>query len=235
MPEFKLTKKQREILVGCILGDLHLKIGNGTNFCAMFQQSNEHKDYLFHLYNCFENLCTPDMEPREKIIKINGNEKKQWFFQTKALSCLSFYGNLFYSLQANGKRVKKLTTRPNLLKKLLTPISLAYWFMDDGSQKSKNSKAIILNTHNFTLQEVKQLCEILQTKFELKAKPREQKHLYKEEIKVYYTIYISGHSFENLQKLIKKYIHPSMRYKWPLPRKRKKVEYKNFETIMAKK
>lgn len=87
--------------------------------------------------------------------------------------------------------------------------------MDDGSCKSKNSKAIILNTHNFTLKEVDLLCSILNSKFEFKAKPRIQKHVYKGQERCYFQIYISGHSFERMEQLVKEYIHPSMLYKWP--------------------
>jgi hypothetical protein len=78
-----------------------------------------------------------------------------------------------YFILSTLKRVKEsnplLPTRPNLLKKLITPVSLAYWFMDDGSQKSKQSKGLIFNTHGFTLKEVELLCDILKEKFDLKA------------------------------------------------------------------
>ena len=225
MDNSTLTQKQREIIVGCILGDLHLRTqNNGKTFSCYFEQGGlpkfGHKEYLFHLYDCFKNLCTPEMMPR----KVAG-KRFNWAFQTKSLGTFSFYGNLFYRIDPKtGKRVKQLPTRPNLLQKFITPISLAYWFMDDGSQKSKESKGIILNTHGFCLKEVQLLCDILKVKFELKAKPRKQQHVYKGEIRVYYQIYISGHSFETFQKLIHKDIYPSMLYKWPLPRKRKKVE-----------
>jgi hypothetical protein len=33
-----------------------------------------------------------------------------------------------------------------LIRRWLTPKSLAYWYMDDGSFKSKSSKGTILNT-----------------------------------------------------------------------------------------
>ena len=212
-----LTRKQREILVGCILGDLHLRTNNnGKSFSCYFEQGGPYKcqkEYLFHLYDCFKNLCTSQMEPRPAKIR-------SWRFETKSLATLAFYGNLFYTIDAQtGKRVKRLPTRPNLLKKFITPVSLAYWFMDDGSQKYKQSKGLILNTHGFTLKEVELLCDILKEKFDLKAKPRKQKHLYKEEIRVYYQIYISGDSFETFNNLVYNEFFPSMLYKWPLPRK----------------
>ena len=94
--------------------------------------------------------------------------------------------------------------------------------MDNGSQKSSQSKGLILNTHTFTLKEVELLCGILREKFQLKVKPRRQQHRHKDEIRIYYQIYISGHSFERFTDLIHEHLYPSMLYKWPLPRRRQK-------------
>lgn len=218
-----LTKKQREILVGCILGDVNLSStrSDGATFRCRFAQGGsryyeEHKEYLFHLYDCFQMLCTPAMKPRQV-------KDRSWAFETRTLGTFSFYGNLFYRIDPQtGRRKKSLPTRPNLLKKLITPVSLAYWFMDDGSQKSSQSKGLILNTHTFTLKEVELLCEILKEKFQLEVKPRRQQKLYKDEVRIYYQIYISGHSFERFTDLIYEHLFPSMRYKWPSPRKSKK-------------
>ena len=215
-----LTQKQREILVGCILGDLHLQtMTNGDTFRCVFEQGDSgkhsHKEYLFHLYDCFKGLCSS--EPRLKWKK-EGN--KSWVFETRALSTFQFYGKLFYRWDPEkGKKVKSLPMRPNLLKKLITPISVAYWFMDDGSLKSRESKGVIFNTHNFTFKEVQLLCDILNQKFGLLVKPRLQRHLWKGEMREYNQIYVSGHSFEKLEELVFQQLHWSMLYKWPLPRK----------------
>lgn len=227
MENCTLTQKQREIIVGCILGDLHLQTqSNGKTFRCCFEQGGKkfsHKEYLLHLYDYFQGFCTPAMVPKKVA-----NKRSNWAFSTRSLPIFSFYGNLFYAVDPKtGKRVKRLPTRPNLLQKFITPLSLAYWFMDDGSRKSNKSKGIILNTQNFTLKEVQFLCDILKKKFGLKAKPREQKKLYEGELRIYHQIYISGHSFERLHELIYEHIHPSMRYKWPPPRKRKKVQGNN--------
>lgn len=220
MDDYTLTTKQREILVGCILGDIHLRTqNNGKTFSCIFQQGGQkisHKEYLLDLYEHFKGFCTPAMVPKE-IKSCN------WAFATRSLRIFSFYGNLFYAVDPKtGRRVKRLPTRPNLLQKLITPLSLAYWFMDDGSMRSKDSKGILLHTHTFTVKEVQLLCDILEKKFGLKAKPSEEKKVYKGELRIYHRIFISGHSFERLHELIYEHIHPSMRYKWPPPRKIKK-------------
>ncbi len=90
--------------------------------------------------------------------------------------------------------------------------------MDDGSIKSNESKGVILNTHSFSLHDVKLLCSVLKTKFNLMPTPRRQTH----KGIVYYQIYISGHSFELLSQLILPHLIPEMLYKFPSPRKTKK-------------
>jgi len=46
----------------------------------------------------------------------------------------------------------------NLISNHLTPIGLAYWFMDDGGKldynPNSNNKSIVLNTQSFTTEEV---------------------------------------------------------------------------------
>jgi len=91
--------------------------------------------------------------------------------------------------------------------------------MDDGSIKSKESKGVILNTHSFSLHDVELLCSVSKTQFDLIATPRRQTH----KGLVYYQIYISGHSFELLSQLILPHLVPEMLYKFPLPRKTKKI------------
>jgi len=51
----KLTKTQKQILFGVILGDVHLETQNkGKTYRVKFAQSEKHKEYLFHLYEIFK-------------------------------------------------------------------------------------------------------------------------------------------------------------------------------------
>ena len=59
-----LTDLQKEVMFGCLLGDLHLnKIG--LHCRLLFEQKN--KDYLFHLYNLYENFVRAI--PKERLQK----------------------------------------------------------------------------------------------------------------------------------------------------------------------
>lgn len=51
----KLTPLQREILIGVILGDAHLRTQDGgRTFSIRFSQNDIHKPYLDHLYHIFK-------------------------------------------------------------------------------------------------------------------------------------------------------------------------------------
>ena len=84
-------------------------------------------------------------------------------------------------------------------------MSLAVWFMDDGSIKSKNHQAKILNTQCFSQKEVLYLIKILNDKFGIKAKLRRQKDGYQ--------IYILSGSMTKFRSIIGEYVIDSMRYK----------------------
>jgi len=197
----KLSDLQKEILPGILLGDAHLETQNsGKTFRLKFEQSSGHKDYLFHLYDEFEDWVRT--APKEKLKRSSGRESSNWYFQTLSHASLRFYGHQFYPA---GKKVV-----PKSIEKMLSPTGLAYWYMDDGSIKSKESKGVIFNTQSFSEQDVVRLASILERKFGLKAKLRKQKDGPQ--------IYVSGQSFETFLELVEPHIISSMKYKLPRAR-----------------
>ena len=85
-------------------------------------------------------------------------------------SSLNYYYDLFYIYDNNGKRRKIVPTN---IAELLTPCALAYWIMDDGGINTYN--ATILNTDNFTLEEVELLQKALEQKFGLRTRKSEKR------------------------------------------------------------
>lgn len=197
-----LTAQQREVLVGLLLGDGCLETANkGRTYRLKVEQSDFHQAYVQHLYNVFKEwVLTP---PRRRQVVSRGHESENWLFQTVSHSALRFYAQQFY---ADGKKHV-----PKLINHWLTACSLAYWFMDDGSIKSKESKGIILNTQGFCRSDVQRLVLVLQTQFGLQAQARSQKEGFQ--------IYISGSSYEKFVELTGPYIIGEMRYKVPPTRR----------------
>lgn len=185
-----------------MLGDGCLETQNkGHTYRLKIEQSINHQQYVQHLYNLFSDWVLTPPQIKEKVSK---NHKSQNIaFQTVSHEAFRFYAHQFYR---DGKKCV-----PKLIHRWLTANAIAYWFMDDGSIKSKESKGIIFNTQCFNRLEVEHLIKVLQAKFDLQASLRKQKDGYQ--------IYISGKSFEVFAELVSPYLIEEMKYKLPSPRR----------------
>lgn len=185
-----------------MLGDGCLETQNkGHTYRLKVEQSINHQQYVQHLYNLFSDWVLTPPQIKEKVSK---NHKSQNIaFQTVSHEAFRFYAHQFYK---DGKKCV-----PKLIHRWLTANAIAYWFMNDGSIKSKESKGIIFNTQCFTRLEVEHLIKVLQAKFDLQASLRKQKDGYQ--------IYVSGKSFEVFAELVSPYLIEEMKYKLPSPRR----------------
>lgn len=191
-----LTSRQREILTGLLLGDGHLETQNGgRTYRLKVEQAVRKKEYVDWLFQEFRDFVRT--EPKEKEKTRNESRTKNVGFSTLSVGNFRFHAQQFY----HGKQ----KVIPKRIDKLLSPLALAVWFMDDGSQKSSLHRARILNTQGFRKQEIEQLIQVLEKKFNLQAKIRNQKDGYQ--------IYIASVSTDRLKQIIGEYIVPCMRYK----------------------
>jgi hypothetical protein len=199
----RLVPEQRAALVGLLLGDACLESRNrGRTYRVKVEQSAEHEFYVRHLYELLRPWVLSPPYQRQASAS-NGSVTTSWAFNTVSHSAFRFYAHQFYTKL--GKRV------PDLIHKWLTPQGLAYWFMDNGSMKSSQSKAVIFNTQGFVKPDVERLALVLQTQFGLQAKPRYQKDGYQ--------LYVSGSSYERFVELIDPFLIGAMRYKVPQARR----------------
>ena len=199
----RLTETHQEILVGLLLGDGCLETQNGgRTYRLKVEQSARHEAYVRHIHELFsEWVLTP---PRRRLSRAsNGTITINWAFQTVSHEAFEPYGLQFY-----GGGRKKV---PELITDWLTPRGFAYWFMDDGSVKSAESKGVVLNTQAFTPADVERLIEVLRSRFGLQAKIRAQSDGPQ--------IYISGRSYERVTELIEPFVLEEMRYKIPHARR----------------
>lgn len=199
----KLTPLQCEVLVGILLGDASLQTeSNGKTYRLRISQSEQHKDYVFHLYEIFKNLTASPPTPYIFTDPRNpGKKYSRWSFSTTQQVCFRFYGHQFYA----GEKKKV----PKLIHRWLTPRSIAYWYMDDGAQKWKGkSLAVRFCTDNFVYQDVKRLAQVLQDKYAVKASLQKKG--------LHWRIYISSYSYNTLKNLIFSYFIQSMLSKFPV-------------------
>jgi hypothetical protein len=191
----------------------------GRTYRLIHVQGGRKRDvYTSHLFQVFGPwILTP---PKLSPFRLGGGNYKRgesWCLSTLSHGNLRFYGKLFY--KDGNKKV------PNRIGKFLTARGLAYWYMDDGSIKSKQSKGVFFNTQSFTLNEVKLLCTILLSKFGIQASPRRtssvtQRSCVEEKRGDGWQIYISGKSYETFSQLTSTHLLPELAYKFPDPRER---------------
>lgn len=199
----RLSETHQEILVGLLLGDGCLETQNGgRTYRLKIEQSARHEPYVRHIHELFsEWVLTP---PRRRLSRAsNGTMTINWTFQTVSHEAFQQYGLHFY-----GGGPKKV---PELIADWLTPRGFAYWFMDDGSVKSAQSKGVVLNTQAYQPSDVERLINVLRSRFGLQAKIREQSDGPQ--------IYVAGRSHERLIEVIGPFLLEEMRYKVPHARR----------------
>src|SRR3989344_155382 len=161
----KLTDQQEQILIGLLLGDGHLETQNqGRTFRLKVEHAISQKDYVDWLYDKFKNLALT--KPQIKLQMVAGKMREKYWFSTISTGSFRFYAQQFY---VNRKKVV-----PEIIAKFASPLSLAVWFMDDGSLKSKHHRARIINTQCFDDISLKRLQTMLE-KFGIKTTLRQQK------------------------------------------------------------
>lgn len=191
--DLKLNDLQRSILVGLILGDGHLETFNGgRTYRLKVEHSIRQKEYLDWLYSKFKNLT--HQEPK---LKLKNDKPLSYWFTTYSLGIFRFYGQQFYA----GR--KKII--PKIIEKLLDPIALAIWFMDDGSLKSNHHKTYIIHSIGYSIKDLKLIKEALKKRFGMVVNLHKQYDRKR--------IYVTSNSAEKFRELVRPYIVPSLMYK----------------------
>jgi hypothetical protein len=191
------------IIIGSLLGDGHLekrKQGVGTR--VKFEQLSDNVEYLmwFHSYLSKRGYCNTN-KPKLKIrIRKNKTIYYHYSINSFTFSSLNWLHDMFYK-EIKGKYVKFI---PENIEQILTPISLALWFMDDGSKLGKGAK---IATNCFTKSELLRLCQILKNKFNITVTVNSGG------INKGQTLYISASSMATFSKIIKPNMLPSLNYK----------------------
>jgi len=183
-----LASTQHAILVESLLGDGTLR-KQGTRTNALFEvnhavQVKEYVDWKWRHFHAY--VRTP---PKSR----KGNGKRVAYrFTTRSLPIFTNYYYWFY-------RDRKKHVPRDLM---LTPLSLAVWYMDDGT---KNRSACYLNTQQFSLEDQEYLRHLLLRTFGIQSAPNRDKQ--------YFRLRITTESTRKLARIIRPYILPCFRYK----------------------
>jgi len=122
-------------------------------------------------------------------------KNKSWRFRTISHSELTEIGKLFYR---NRQKIV-----PQEIISLLEPISLAVWFMDDGSRHGGGG--YLINTQGFTYDECKILKNALNEKFNLDTTLHKDHNGWR--------LYIRVSSAEKFRQIVKSFLSNIFMYK----------------------
>lgn len=193
-----LSKEQRDILVGLMLGDGNLEYNGCRGTRMQVKQSCERKEYVMWLYDNFKQFTkTPPQERKDT---------KQWYFGTR------FYED-FEEIRKNFYKDRVKIIPDNIAHIFDSPITLAVWFMDDGhlDYREKSHHAYHISTDSFTKDEVIVLEKLLLERFSIKAKT----YMSLCRGKYYPKLYIGKDGRDMFVKTVAPYILPCFRYKLP--------------------
>lgn len=180
-----------DIISGLILGDASLLRNKQKTVGFTLSKTHSLKQYTY-MKHCLEIIKGVERHG----LRSGYTGKPMCGMASKTIVLPNDFIKAFYT---NGKKCITYD-----IEKYITPRSLAYWYMDDGSI---GTNYCILHTEGFSYDECVILKEILKRKFNISANINKSKNKY-----YMLTITSDRHLFYDL---INSYIHTDMQYKLP--------------------
>lgn len=192
---FHLNSRQKAIIVGTLLGD-----GNLTKHGKHFRLFVKHAARQSKLAEWKRSEFQEITRMKINFFKQRVKDKIYEFCQFVTLTHSEFdnYRKIFY-------RKNKKIVPVKIDKILIHSLSLAVWIMDDGA---KDNAGMTIQTHSFSSADVRRIQKCLKIKFRISATIRSNKG---KDI-----IYIPKNQVKRLYGLVKKYLLPEYKYKFPL-------------------
>jgi hypothetical protein len=197
----KLNSKQRELIIGSLLGDGTMRLGkNAQNVNFKVEHGLAQKEYVVWKYQILKQFVFTEPKISYRYDEEGNRYEKSWWFRTIRHPFFTKIYREFY--RGNGYRNGRKVI-PKGLKNEFTSLVLAVWIMDDGSF-SRNK--IDISTYSFSLKEINILQRHFKDIFNIKM------NYYRDRDKGY-RMYCNQEETQKLIKIISPYIIPSMMYK----------------------
>jgi hypothetical protein len=183
-----LTQIERSIIIGSILGDGYLRrVGGRKDALLEINHSVTQSAYVDWKYTGLKSLCKSG-----PVMRRSNGTRIAYRFTTRQHPELSRLKDLFY--------INDIKSIPDSL--ILDPMTLAVWYMDDGSKCRESD--IYLNTQQFSEIDQKKLIKLLQS-IEIESSLNKDK--------TYKRIRIKKSSLARFFEIISPHVIPSMVYK----------------------
>lgn len=193
----KLTQRQQSIIIGTIFGDGYLQPTSKHAARLRIEQSSKQKAYAVWKARELRHL----MQARPvSLTRYNQVFQRTYHYvrcQTLASPELGALRKLFYT-RTGRKRV------PPEAERLLTPLALATWYMDDG-YFFRGDRVAYIYLSDLASDSIRRLKKILARKYDLRP------NLYRK--KLGNCFYFPVAETRKLFRIVERYILPSFRYK----------------------
>ena len=193
-----LSREQKSILFGIILGDGYLQKTGKKNARLRLEHGEQQKEYLLWKVRKLGKFFQGKAKYLERIHPITKKKHCYWRHQSQSTPYLGKLRKIFYP---EGK--KKI---PEKLEKYLTPLTLTVWYMDDGYYYLRD-RCSYLYLGNVSEKEAKIVTRVLSEKFVIAARVKQKKKGY--------AIYFSPEETQKLKNLIKGHMLSQFKYKLP--------------------
>lgn len=183
-----LTQVQRSVIVGSLLGDGYVRIVRGRR--EAFLEVNH--SYAAQAYVDWKYMMLRSMSRSAPKIRSGNGKRIAYRFTTRQLPEIT---ELYQDFYRNGTKIIPENLR-------LDPLTLAVWYMDDGS-KCRDSD-VYLNTQQFCASD-QQKCIAMLVEMGIESSMNRDK--------IYWRLRIKKSSLPRFWEYIAPYIIPSMQYK----------------------
>ena len=219
-----VSYEMKQLILGCLLGDSSILNRDSSdqtekNRCRniIFSQSIVQKEYFDYKKQLFGNMFHQFKSAK------GGYEGSKEILRGSLSSTDSLSDFIIEHCEGeNGKRLIKKSWVDQL-----TPVSIAFWFMDDGAlqhrDSNKQNPRAYFFTNRYSREEINLLIEMFKTKYDISSKilesPRTKGPI----------LFLDVKSTEILSALIFPYVCKSMKYKLPKKYENTPCVYENYQ------
>ncbi len=190
----EFTQRQKDIMYGSLLGDAYIRPGKASSALS-FTHGEKQLDYLLWKLKEFDNFVATKT-PYKYSHPFHGNAPT-YSFSTITHPEIDKAQSIVYP---NGKKV---ITEDWI--KLLSPLSLAVWYLDDGSL-NKRYGTIVFCTNSFSVEEQSLLIDFLEKNYSIHAKLERRRNNQ-------FVLRVNASESKLFRNIIAEYVPPCMDYK----------------------
>ena len=199
MQKISLTRNQKAILVGTLLGDGYLQKTGEKNARLRLEHGGKQKDYVLWKMHAFPRLFQGKPVYLRRVHTKTLATYEYWRAQSSASPVLGTWRALFYP--GGKKRIPE-----NLVEILTEPLALAVWYMDDGYYNPKDHNSF-LYLGRVSRKEAECAQDMLSKNFELSVRIYDKKNKG-------FALYFSTVETKKLHTLIRQHVVlPTFAYK----------------------